>query len=85
MASTPLGVEFIEEPDGRVTATHTETGVATFGETESEALRKLADAIDAHTGHGESIDDPEAYLAERGIDATIGADGDPPWLDAEDS
>jgi predicted RNase H-like HicB family nuclease len=55
--------------------------VASFGDTEAEALRQLADALDSHFGDGESIDAPEAYLAEQGIDVEIGSDGPPPWLD----
>lgn len=41
-------VEFIEEDDGRVTARHLESGVASFGDTEPEALRQLADAMESH-------------------------------------
>lgn len=77
----PPGVEFIHEPDGRITARHVESGVASFGDTETEALRELADALDSHFGDGEEITDPEAYLDEQGIDAELGADGRPPWLD----
>jgi hypothetical protein len=77
----PDGVEFIYEDDGRVTARHTQTGVASFGESESEALRELADALDSHQGRGETIDDPDAYLDELGIDVEIGSEGSPPWLD----
>lgn len=77
----PDGVEFVHEDDGRVTARHTATGVASFGESESEALRQLADALDSHQGRGETIDDPDAYLEEMGIDVEIGSEGPPPWLD----
>lgn len=77
----PDGVEFVHEDDGRVTARHVESGVASVGDTEVEALRQLADALDSHFGDGEVIDDPEAYLAERGIDVEIGSEGSPPWLD----
>ena len=77
----PDGVEFIHEDDGRVTARHVESGVASFGDTEAEALRQLADALESHFGNGDDIDDPEAYLAERGIDAEIGGAGPPPWLE----
>jgi len=76
----PDGVEFVHEDDGRVTARHVESGVASFGDTEAEALRQLADALDSHFGAGEEIDDPEAYLAERGIDVEIGSEAPPPWL-----
>lgn len=77
----PDGVEFIHEDDGRVTARHIKSGVASFGDTEVEALRQLADALDSHFGDGEEIDDPEAYLAEYGIDVEIGSGGSPPWLE----
>ena len=77
----PILSEFVHEDDGRVTARHVESGVASFGDTEDEALRQLADALDNHFGDGESIDAPEAYLAEQGIDVEIGSDGPPPWLD----
>jgi hypothetical protein len=80
-ADTPTGVEFVHESDGRVTAQHLETGVASFGDGEVEALRQLADALDSHFGHGDSIDDPEAFLAEEGIDVEIGSEGPPPWLE----
>ena len=79
--SQPAGVEFVQEDDGRVTARHVETGVASFGDDEAEALRQLADALDSHFGHGEEIDDPEAYLEEQGLDVEIGSEGPPPWLD----
>jgi hypothetical protein len=79
--TSPAGVEFVHEDDGRVTARHVESGVASFGDTEVEALRQLADALDSHFGEGEEIEDPEAYLAEQGIDVEIGSDGPPPWLE----
>jgi hypothetical protein len=69
---SPAGVEFIHEGDGRVTARHIESGVASFGDTETESLRELADALDSHSGEGEPIDDPDAYLADLGIDVEIG-------------
>ncbi|MFC7043309.1 DUF7437 domain-containing protein [Halonotius sp. GCM10025705] len=64
-------IEFVHEDDGRVTARHVEAGVASFGDTESEALRQLADALVSHFGDGEEISDPQAYLADRGIDVEI--------------
>jgi hypothetical protein len=81
VSEPPDGVEFIHEDDGRVTARHVGSGVASFGDTETEALRQLADALDSHFGEGEPIDDPEAYLEELGIDVEIGEDGPPPWLE----
>lgn len=77
----PSGVEFIHEDDGRVTARHVESGVASFGDSEAEALRQLADALDSHFDQGEEVDDPEAYLAKMGIDAKLGSEGSPPWID----
>lgn len=64
-------IEFVHEDDGRVTARHVESGVASFGDTEAEALRQLADALASHFGDGETIDNPQAYLADRGIDVEI--------------
>jgi len=81
MSTLPAGVEFIHEEDGRVTARHVDSGVSSFGDTEAEALRQLADALDSHFGHGDQIDDPEAYLTDLGIDAEIGSGGPPPWLE----
>jgi len=45
-----------DENDGRVTARHIESDVASFGDTEAEALRELADALESHFGTGESTD-----------------------------
>jgi len=45
-----------DEDDGRVTARHIESDVASFGDTEAEALRELADALESHFGTGESTD-----------------------------
>lgn len=64
-----------------MTARHVDSGVASFSDTESEALRQLADALDSHFGHGEDIDDPVAYLEHLGIGAEIGSEGPPLWLE----
>lgn len=77
----PAGVEFVYDDDGRVTARHVQSGVAWFGDTESEALRELADALDSHFDRGEEITDPEAYLENLGIEVEIGSEGEPPWLE----
>jgi len=45
-----------DENDGRVTARHIESDVASFGDTEAEALRELADALESHFGTGGSTD-----------------------------
>lgn len=81
LSEPPAGVEFVREDDGRVTARHVESGVASFGDTEADALRQLADALDSHFGDGERVEDPQSYLEELGIDAEIGEDGPPPWIE----
>jgi len=50
------GVEFVGEPDGRVTARDVETGVASC-DTCSEALRVLADAIESNEAAADYPDD----------------------------
>jgi predicted RNase H-like HicB family nuclease len=81
----PDRVEFIHEDDGRVTARHVESGVAFFGDTEAEALRQLADALDSHFGAGEEVDDPEAYLADRDVGrAYLIQDAEQPTSDIDD-
>ena len=60
------GVVFIQEEDGSITATDIETGVASFGDTKSEALRMLAEAIELHEGGGEPVTDED--LREWGLD-----------------
>ncbi|SFK67099.1 hypothetical protein SAMN04487950_0504 [Halogranum rubrum] len=73
------GVEFVYEEDGRVTAKDIETGVASFGDDRAEALRMLADALDAYHGKGEPVDDDE-LAAELGLsEDEIGSEGRPPW------
>lgn len=59
------GVEFIYEDDGRITARDIETGVASYGETKSEALAMLAEALHLHEGGGEPIENPETFLEEE--------------------
>lgn len=73
------GVEFIDEDDGRVTAKDIETGVTSFGDGRAEALRMLADALDAYHGKGESVDEND-LAAELGLDeGELGSEGRPPW------
>jgi hypothetical protein len=55
------GVVFIREDDGRVTARHIESDVASFGDTDAEALRELADALESHF-------DAQTVEAEEGTD-----------------
>jgi hypothetical protein len=76
----PARVEFVYEDDGRVTARHVASGVASFGDSESEALRALANALESHFGEGEPIEDPQAYLEDLGLDLEIGEAGPPPFL-----
>ncbi|MDJ1433050.1 hypothetical protein [Halostagnicola sp. A-GB9-2] len=60
------GVEFIHEDDGRITAKDLETGVASFGDSKSEALAMLAEALKLHEGGGEPVTDDD--LEEWGLD-----------------
>lgn len=62
------GVEFIHEDDGSITARDLESGVASFGETKSEALAMLADALSLHEGGGEPVEDEAAFFEEIGLD-----------------
>lgn len=64
----PGGVEFVREDDGSVTARDLETGLARGGETRAEALAQLAEVLELQEGGGESIEDPDAFLREAGID-----------------
>jgi predicted RNase H-like HicB family nuclease len=60
------GVVFIHEEDGSITARDIETGVASFGDTKSEALRMLAEALELHEGGGDPVTDED--LREWGLD-----------------
>jgi predicted RNA binding protein YcfA (HicA-like mRNA interferase family) len=69
------GVEFIHEDDGRVTAKDIETGVASFGDDRAEALRMLADALDAYHGKGVPVDESD-LAAELGLgENELGSEG----------
>jgi hypothetical protein len=70
------GVEFIHEDDGQITARDLETGVASFGETKTEALRMLAEALELHEGGGEPVTD--ADLEEWGIEDVVLGDKELP-------
>jgi len=73
------GVEFIHEDDGRVTAKDIETGVASFGDDRAEALRMLADALDAYHAKSGAIDEGE-LATEIGLDENeFGSEGHPPF------
>ncbi|MFU8866551.1 type II toxin-antitoxin system HicB family antitoxin [Natronococcus sp.] len=60
------GVEFVHEDDGTITAVDLETGVASFGDSKSEALAMLAEALELHEGGGEPVTDED--LEEWGLD-----------------
>lgn len=60
------GVVFIHEADGSIAAKDIGTGVASFGDTTSEALRTLAGALELHEGGGEPVTD--ADLRGWGLD-----------------
>ena len=53
------GVEFVHEDDGQITAVDLETGVASFGDSKSEALAMLAEALELHEGGGEPVIDED--------------------------
>lgn len=54
--------------DGGVTAVDVATGVASEGQTKADALVDLADALRLHEDGGEPIEDPDAFLAELGLE-----------------
>ncbi|WP_247731369.1 type II toxin-antitoxin system HicB family antitoxin [Halovivax limisalsi] len=60
------GVEFVHEDNGQITAVDLETGVASYGDTKSEALTMLAEALELHEGGGEPVTD--ADLEAWGLD-----------------
>jgi hypothetical protein len=60
------GIEFIHEADGSITARDLETGVASFAEPKTEALRMLAEALELHEGGGEPVTHED--LEEWGLD-----------------
>jgi hypothetical protein len=64
--SSEEGVEFIHGEDERITARDLETGVASFGETKTEALHMLAEALELHEGGGEPVTDED--LKAWGLD-----------------
>ena len=74
--SSEKGVEFIHEDDGRITARDIETGVASYGETKTEALHMLAEALELHEGGGEPVTDED--LRAWGLDDIEPGDRDLP-------
>ena len=74
------GVEFIHEDDGSVTARDLETGLARGGDSKAEALAQLAEVLALEEGKGESIDNPDAFPDEIGVDDTADTEVEtPPW------
>jgi predicted RNase H-like HicB family nuclease len=76
-------IRLVEEDDGRWSAIDEETGVASQGETRSEALDNLDEAVALHTGEiGESVTD--ADLRDLGIEPDTVPDEprepDAPWF-----
>ena len=70
------GVEFIHEDDGSITARDKETGVASYGDTKSEALYMLAEALTLHESGGEPVTDED--LEEWGLDPDEAGDEELP-------
>ncbi|SER74927.1 type II toxin-antitoxin system HicB family antitoxin [Natrinema salaciae] len=70
------GVEFVHEDDGSITAVDLESGVASFGDTKSEALAMLAEALELHEGGGEPVTDED--LEEWGLDPDASGDKELP-------
>lgn len=69
-------VVLIEEASG-YSIIDRETGVASQGETRLEALRMLAEAIEAYEGESELT--PEEIYEELDIDDELPSDAAPPW------
>lgn len=64
----PGGVRFVLEEDDRITAVDVETGIASYGDSKADALTSLADALRLHEQGGEPVEDPDAVLAELGVE-----------------
>jgi hypothetical protein len=74
----PRDVVTLREQDGGYSVVDPRTGVASQGETRPEALRMLAEAIEARDG--ESRVSPEAVYDELDVDPdSVPADASPPW------
>ncbi|GAA0283762.1 type II toxin-antitoxin system HicB family antitoxin [Halobacterium noricense] len=75
------GVHFVHEDDGSVTAVDEETGLARGGDTKSDALSQLADALALHEDRGDPIEDSDAFLRdELGIEPSERTDDLPEFL-----
>ena len=64
----PDGIEFIREDDGTITARDRKTDLARGGDTRAEALTQLAEVLALEAGEGESIEDPDEFFQEIGVD-----------------
>jgi predicted RNase H-like HicB family nuclease len=76
-------IRLVEEDDGRWSAIDEGTGVASQGETRSEALANLDEAVALHTGEiGDAVTD--ADLRDLGLDPDAVPDEpqepDAPWF-----
>jgi len=60
------GVRFSYE-ENLVTAIDVQTGVTASGESKTDALGELTDALALHDGEGEAIEDKDAFLREIGL------------------
>lgn len=68
MSSKPRRIT-LKKGDEWWVATDEETGVASQGQTRSEALEMLDEAVALHKGEmGEPIEDEESFLRDIGID-----------------
>jgi len=74
---TTEGVRYSHE-EHLVTATDIETGVAASGDSKSDALSELADALALHEGEGAPIADEDAFFEEIGIDPDTATDEQTP-------
>lgn len=74
-----VGVVFVDEEDGTVTARDLETGLARGGETRAAALARLAEVLALEAGGGDVIDDPDEFLREElGVDSSEATADDVP-------
>ncbi len=72
------GIEFVVEDDGTITARDLESGLARGGATRGEALSQLAEVLTLEEDGGETIEDPDWFLSDRGIEPASDVD-EPDW------
>ena len=81
---TVLRVVELRDEGELITATDTESGVASSGRSKSEALAMLSEALRLHDGEGEEIADEDAFLRDIGIDPEdieeIPFEDEPEWF-----